>query len=144
MKKVNAGLRVLLVEATAYGAARIDETLAPGGRALLTGLGCWERFCAEGFLESHGTAATWGSDAIHQNEFLLSARGSCWHRDRRRFDAILADCTSGAVLECNDWPGSLRPNATSASGVCGYKRMRGLPASMRGSSSAQPVALPAL
>ncbi len=87
---------MLLVEATAYNTARTGETLAPGGQALLAGLGCWERFRAEGFLESHGTAASWGSDRIHQNEFLLSARGSGWHLDRRRFDAMLADSASDA------------------------------------------------
>jgi flavin-dependent dehydrogenase len=96
LKQVDAGLRVLVVEATAYGVARIGETLAPGGRALLEGLGCWERFRTEGFLESHGTAACWGSDRMHQNEFLLSARGSGWHLDRRRFDTMLADCASDA------------------------------------------------
>jgi flavin-dependent dehydrogenase len=96
LMQVDPGLRVLMVEATAYGAARIGETLAPGGRALLEGLGCWERFRAEDFLEAHGTAACWGSDWMHQNEFLLSARGSGWHLDRRRFDAMLADCASGA------------------------------------------------
>ncbi len=96
LKQVDAGLRVLLVEASDYSAARIGEILAPGGQALLAGLGCWERFRAEGFLESHGTAACWGSDRIHQNEFLLSARGSGWHLDRRRFDAMLADCASDA------------------------------------------------
>jgi flavin-dependent dehydrogenase len=96
LKQVDAGLRVLLVEATAYCTARTGEILAPGGQALLIGLGCWERFRAEGFLESHGTAARWGSDRIHQNEFLLSARGSGWHLDRRRFDAMLADCAADA------------------------------------------------
>jgi flavin-dependent dehydrogenase len=96
MKQVDAGLRVLLVEAAAYCTARTRETLAPGGQALQTGLGCWERFRAEAFLESHGTAASWGSDRIHHNEFLLSARGSGWHLDRRRFDAMLADCASDA------------------------------------------------
>jgi flavin-dependent dehydrogenase len=96
LKQVDAGLRVLLVEATAYRTARPGETLAPGGQALLTGLGCWERFRAEGFVESHGTAASWGSDAVHRNEFLLSVRGSGWNLDRRRFDAMLADCASDA------------------------------------------------
>jgi flavin-dependent dehydrogenase len=96
VKQVDPGLRVLLVEKSAYGVARIGETLAPGGKALLTGLGCWERFRAESFLESHGTAASWGSAGIHENEFLLSARGSGWHLDRARFDAMLAECALDA------------------------------------------------
>jgi flavin-dependent dehydrogenase len=96
VKQIDPGLRVLLAEKTAYGAVRIGETLAPGGQALLTGLGCWERFRAEDFLESHGTAASWGRAGIHQNEFLLSARGSGWHLDRTRFDAMLAECALNA------------------------------------------------
>ena len=86
----------MLIEATAYRAPRIGETLAPGGQALLEGLGCWQRFRAEDFLASHGTAASWGSTAIHENEFLLSARGNGWHLDRVRFDAMLAECASDA------------------------------------------------
>jgi flavin-dependent dehydrogenase len=94
LKQVDARLRVLLVEATAYDAPRIGETLAPGGQALLEGLGCWQRFRAAGFLESHATAASWGSHQIHRNDFLLSARGSGWHLDRTRFDAMLAICAA--------------------------------------------------
>jgi flavin-dependent dehydrogenase len=82
--------RVLLVEATDYDSMRPGETLAPGGRALLEALGCWERFRRAGFLESHGTAARWGGTDVHENEFLLSARGNAWHLDRSRFDALLA------------------------------------------------------
>lgn len=96
LMQVDAGLRVLLVEATAYDAPRIGETLPPGGQALLEGLGCWQRFQAEAFLESHATAASWGSDQIHRNEFLLSARGSGWHLDRTRFDAMLANGAADA------------------------------------------------
>jgi flavin-dependent dehydrogenase len=96
LMQIDAGLHVLLVEATAYDTARIGETLAPGGQALLQGLGCWQRFQAEAFLESHATAASWGSDRVHRNEFLLSARGSGWHLDRTRFDAMLANAAADA------------------------------------------------
>jgi flavin-dependent dehydrogenase len=99
LKQVDPGLRVLLVEATDYRAPRIGETMAPGGQALLQALGCWQRFRAEGFLEAHGTAASWGGPGIHRNEFLLSARGSGWRLNRARFDAMLAECASQARVE---------------------------------------------
>ena len=97
--RVEPRLRVLLVEATTYEAIRPGETLAPGGRALLEALGCWERFCQAGFLESHGTAALWGSADVHENEFLLSARGNAWHLDRSRFDALLAGRAAEAGVD---------------------------------------------
>lgn len=96
LMQVEPRLRVLLAEASAYREPRIGETLAPGGRAVLAGLGCWTQFRTEGFRESHGTAAAWGSADIHENEFLLSARGSAWHLDRARFDAMLAGCALDA------------------------------------------------
>jgi flavin-dependent dehydrogenase len=99
LKQVEPALRVLLVEASGYRASRIGETLAPGGQALLEGLGCWQRFRAEGFLASHGTAASWGSMALHENEFLLSAHGNGWHLDRARFDVMLAECASDAGVQ---------------------------------------------
>lgn len=87
---------MLLAEATTYDGPRIGETLAPGGEAVLEALGCLERFRAQGFVESHGTEAAWGSVDVHDNEFLLSARGSGWHLDRARFDALLADRAEAA------------------------------------------------
>jgi flavin-dependent dehydrogenase len=96
LMQVAPELRVLLGEASAYREQRIGETLAPGGQAVLEALGCWTRFRKEGFLESHGTAAAWGSADVYENEFLLSARGSAWHLDHARFDAMLAGCALDA------------------------------------------------
>lgn len=87
--QVRPELRVALVEASSFERPRIGETLAPGGRQLLEGLGVWEhvRGCA---LESFATSAVWGSDRRHDNEFLFSARGNAWHVERTPFDAALA------------------------------------------------------
>jgi flavin-dependent dehydrogenase len=86
--QVRPELRVALVEASSFERPRIGETLAPGGRQLLEGLGVWERVrgCA---LESFATSAVWGSEQRHDNEFLFSARGNAWHVDRTAFDAAL-------------------------------------------------------
>jgi 2-polyprenyl-6-methoxyphenol hydroxylase-like FAD-dependent oxidoreductase len=85
-------LRIAVIEASAFDRWRIGETLAPGGRQLLEGLGCWERVSRAGALESFGTSAAWGSDERHDNDYLFSVRGNAWHLDRTRFDAELTAC----------------------------------------------------
>jgi flavin-dependent dehydrogenase len=59
-------------------------------------LGCFDRFRAQGFLESYGTSSAWGAREAHENEFVFSARGNGWHVDRRRFDEMLCECASEA------------------------------------------------
>lgn len=65
----------------------------------MRGLGCWERFLAEGPLESYGTICSWGSPEPHENEFVFSARGNGWHVDRGRFDAMMCDGAEAAGVE---------------------------------------------
>ncbi len=99
LRRLRPALRVGLVEASRYSAWRAGETLSPGCRELLAGLGCWERFAAEGFLESFGTRAVWGGDEPYDHEFLFSARGNGWHVDRARFDAMLCEAARDAGAE---------------------------------------------
>ncbi len=97
--QVRPELRVIVIEPAAFDGWRIGETLAPGGRQLLQGLGCWDRVRAAGVAESHGTVAAWGSEAAYENEFMFSARGSGWHLDRASFDAALLACAEAAGVE---------------------------------------------
>jgi flavin-dependent dehydrogenase len=99
LRRLRPALRVALVEASRYNAWRVGETLSPGCRELLAGLGCWERFLGERFLESFGTRAAWGSDEPYDHEFLFSARGNGWHLDRARFDAMLCAAAQAAGVE---------------------------------------------
>ena len=99
LRQLRPALRVALVEPSRYNAWRVGETLSPGCRELLAGLGCWERFQSEQFLESFGTRAAWGGDELYDHEFLFSARGSGWHLDRARFDAMLCDAARDAGVE---------------------------------------------
>jgi len=102
--QVRPELRVVLVEPSAFDDWRIGETLAPGGRQILEGLGCWERVRKAGAVESHGTIASWGSDEPYENDFVFSARGSGWHLDRTGFDAALIGCVEAAGVEL--WRGA--------------------------------------
>jgi 2-polyprenyl-6-methoxyphenol hydroxylase-like FAD-dependent oxidoreductase len=89
LKQLEADLRILLVEAGTAAGWQVGETLAPGAKALLQGLGCWEQVARNGVLESVETRACWGSDRPHANEFMLSTRGNAWHLDRARFSETL-------------------------------------------------------
>lgn len=99
LRQLRPALRVAIVEASRSTAWRVGETLSPGCRELLAGLGCWERFLRQGFLESFGTRAVWGGDEAYDHEFLFSARGSGWHVDRVRFDAMLGAAAQAAGAE---------------------------------------------
>jgi flavin-dependent dehydrogenase len=99
LRLLRPALRVAIVEASRYSAWRVGETLSPGCQELLSGLGCWERFLRQRFLESFGTRAVWGGDEPYDHEFLFSARGNGWHVDRARFDAMLCAAAQAAGAE---------------------------------------------
>lgn len=99
LRYLRPALRVALVEPSRYDAWRVGETLSPGCRELLAGLGCWERFESQRFLESFGTRAAWGGGELYDHEFLFSARGSGWHVDRARFDGMLCAAARDAGAE---------------------------------------------
>ena len=111
--RLHHSLRVLVIDASRDDQWRVGETLSPGCQTILQGLGCWDRFCAERFVESYGTCSAWGSERPYDNEFLFSLRGSGWHVDRRRFDVMLSSCAraagagvwSDARLADSEWVG---------------------------------------
>ena len=83
-------LSVALIERSAYEQVRIGETLPPHVQPLLKQLGVWDAFMTEEHVATYGTSAAWGSDTVHDNEFIYTPYGRGWHLDRRRFDAWLA------------------------------------------------------
>jgi flavin-dependent dehydrogenase len=95
-------LSVALIEASRFDAPRAGETLSPAARPLLEHLGVFETFRAAGHAEVHGTTASWGNAAPHDNDYIFHARGPGWHLDRTRFDAMLAESAAsrGAALLC--------------------------------------------
>jgi flavin-dependent dehydrogenase len=84
------GLSIVQIEASAYGAPRIGETLPPQSRRLLEHLGVWEAFCKQGHAPVAGTTAAWGAPVAEENDFLFNRQGDGWHLDRTAFDAMLA------------------------------------------------------
>jgi flavin-dependent dehydrogenase len=96
LKKFDRALRVLLVEADKPADWHVGETLAPGARQLLEGLGCWDAVARDGVLESVQTLACWGSERAHANEFMLATRGNAWHLDRAAFNATLRSAAEAA------------------------------------------------
>ena len=84
------GLSVIQIEASAYAAPRIGETLPPQSRRFLEHLGVWETFRNQGHAPVVGTAAAWGAPLAQENDFLFNRHGDGWHLDRTAFDAMLA------------------------------------------------------
>lgn len=81
---------LLVVEASDYECDRIGESIPPNSRAVLAELGVIDAFLREGHEPCHGSASSWGDDALGYNDFMFNPQGHGWHLDRRRFDAWLA------------------------------------------------------
>ncbi len=119
----------MVLEASSFDAWRVGETLAPGGRTILAGLGCWDSR-ALGALECYGTARGVGQRPTYDNEFLFSLHGSAWHLDRRAFDAALLECArrrrrrgDAAARLAHSWSGRDR-RARARRGTPGRSRSR--------------------
>ena len=94
-----AGFAVTILERSWYESFRIGETLPPEAHRHLTELGVWERFLADGHLESPGIASSWGSPSLYDNDFVVNPYGPGWHLDRRRFDIMLARAAQSFGVE---------------------------------------------
>ncbi|MBB4635043.1 NAD(P)/FAD-dependent oxidoreductase [Longimicrobium terrae] len=90
------GRRVLLAEDRPRAAFRIGEALAPAALPLLRDLGVLDRVLAAGHLPRHGNLSSWGSAALHANDFIFDPNGHGLSLDRARFDASLRDGAEAA------------------------------------------------
>ncbi len=90
------GHAVLLLEQSQYEDWRVGETLPPHIQPQLSQLGVWERFLGQGHLPSYAIHSSWGSTRFRENDFIFSPYGTGWHVDRKRFDAMLAQCAEEA------------------------------------------------
>ena len=80
------GIRVTLVEQSAYENFRVGETLPPEIRRLLMELGVWERFLGSEHVESHGIRTAWEMPTARHHDFLYNPYGCGWHVERAIFD----------------------------------------------------------
>jgi flavin-dependent dehydrogenase len=91
-----AGLRVAVLERSAYDSLRMGETFPPEICVPLQRLGVWERFRSAGHLESPGILSCWGRVKPFEHDFIFDAYGCGWHVDRLLFDRMLADAAREA------------------------------------------------
>ena len=82
---------VLLVEAADSATFKIGETLPPAARPLLSDLGVWDSFAADGHLPCYGNLSAWGTPHLRDTAFIFDPNGHGWHLDRARFDARMRE-----------------------------------------------------
>jgi flavin-dependent dehydrogenase len=96
---------IAIFDAASSDGWRTGETLAPGAESILDSLGVLAAFHQQGFVESFGTRAVWGSPQPAENDFLFGLRGRGWRLDRARFDAMLREQAAAAGVEVRrGWP----------------------------------------
>src|SRR6266536_898112 len=81
--------QVAVVDLRSDPLARIGESLPPAARRLLSDMGLWESFQAEGHSPWYGNRARWGTTAPFETDFLRDPDGHGWHLDRARFEVWL-------------------------------------------------------
>ncbi len=91
--------RVLLIEANDARAFKIGEALPPAVRPLLTDLGVWDGFAADGHLPCYGNLSAWGEPRLSETAFIFDPNGHGWHLDRARFDWRLREAARLAGSE---------------------------------------------
>ncbi len=90
LRQTFPALRVLVIEATDYTSLRVGEVLPPVARALLQHLGVLPALTAEFGEPAHSVACAWGSEQLRETNHFYASRGTGWHLERNRFDALLA------------------------------------------------------
>ncbi|HEU0121390.1 MAG TPA: FAD-dependent monooxygenase [Bryobacteraceae bacterium] len=106
--------RVLLIDYRTPGARPVGESLAPAARRLLTDMGLWEEFQAQGHAPCYGHRSVWGGPEVVEADSLRDPDGPGWHVDRERFDGWLRDvaaargamCLAPARVEGLEWDGA--------------------------------------
>jgi flavin-dependent dehydrogenase len=81
--------RVLVVDRLAEPADRIGDSLAPAARRLLSDMGLWADFLADGHSPWYAARSAWGTDAPSERDSLADLDGHGWHLDRMRFESRL-------------------------------------------------------
>ena len=96
LRRRDPGLRVVVLDRRDHTGPRVGETITPACQPLFSALGVWDDVQGQGWLESFGTSAAWGSGELHENEFLFGPYGNGWHVERSEFDALLSRAAQDA------------------------------------------------
>ena len=94
--------RVLVLDRQRRPGWRIGESLPAAVRRLLSDMGLWEEFMADGPLPRQALCSAWGSDQTMVRDALADLDGPGWQIDRTRFEQRLraAAVRRGALLLC--------------------------------------------
>ena len=91
-----SGLKVAVLERSCYDSVRVGETLPPEIKEFLARLNLWDVFRNDGHYASPGILASWGSQQLYHNDFILNPYGNGWHIARSRFDRMLVSASEEA------------------------------------------------
>jgi flavin-dependent dehydrogenase len=97
------GLRVLILGFAMPKKTNLGETLSPEAKPLLQEMGLWTEFISSRHLPSPGNCSAWGSEDLHEQDFIFNPHGHAWRLDRAEFEKLLQNnaVKKGAqVLPC--------------------------------------------
>lgn len=81
--------RVLVVDRWPAPRSRVGESLPGAARRLLSDMGLWEGFAADGHVPRHLHRGAWGKAEPAERHALADPDGHGWHLDRLRFEQRL-------------------------------------------------------
>lgn len=99
--------RVGLVGRAAPRGRIIGESLPSAARIILSDLGLWNEFEAQGHRPAWSRRSIWGGPVAIDRHAILDPHGAGWHLDRSRFDAMLLDAARCCGVPCAN-PATLR------------------------------------
>ena len=68
----HGGFHPVIIERSAYSKPRIGETLPAAMTSLLIRLGVWQRFLADGHIQSFALRSVWGGAEQRENESIFN------------------------------------------------------------------------
>ena len=92
--------RVALVGRAVQAGRAIGETLPAAARVILSDLGVWDAFAAQGHRPAWSRRSLWGSSEVIFQDALFDPHGAGWHLDRKRFDAMLLEAAGSRGVPC--------------------------------------------
>ncbi len=67
---------------------------------ILSDLGVWDAFAAQGHRPAWSRRSLWGSSEVIFQDALFDPHGAGWHLDRKRFDAMLLEAAGSRGVPC--------------------------------------------